>query len=175
MIATNAFDMGLNGKKVRLVIHYSIHYSFPLSIYSITEDMNDSFEANKRKEYFTKACEKIFEVVHFYEEQYICKEQMLAEYFAWNGDNLSPLYAHYDNCLYVQAELVHEIDVKTDAIKMVEVVEEIINKLHESEKLISPKDIIQIYCQLKCDNEELISLNIYYKTQKKIVCTKADA
>ncbi|POG73788.1 hypothetical protein GLOIN_2v1826960, partial [Rhizophagus irregularis DAOM 181602=DAOM 197198] len=32
MIATNAFDMGLNGKKVRLVIHYSIHYSFPLSI-----------------------------------------------------------------------------------------------------------------------------------------------
>ncbi|CAG8604950.1 17435_t:CDS:2 [Rhizophagus irregularis] len=123
--------------------------------------MNDSFEANKRKEYFTKACEKIFEVVHFYEEQYICKEQMLAEYFAWNGDNLSPLYAHYDNCLYVQAELVHEIDVKTDAIKMVEVVEEIINKLHESEKLISPKDIIQIYCQL---NRRLALARLAYNT-----------
>ncbi|CAB4399592.1 unnamed protein product [Rhizophagus irregularis] len=80
--------------------------------------MNDSFEANKRKEYLAKACEKIFEVVHFCEEQYICREQMLAEYFAWNGDNLSPPCAHCDNCLRVQAELVHEVDVKTDAIKM---------------------------------------------------------
>ncbi|UZO26693.1 uncharacterized protein OCT59_018907 [Rhizophagus irregularis] len=199
MIATNAFGMDLNDKKVRLVIHYS----FPLSIgnfvqetrragrdhnpakciifytrhdictnytiitqsrESITEDMNDSFEANKRKEYLAKACEKIFEVVHFCEEQYICKKQMLAEYFAWNGDNLSPPCAHCDNCLRVQAELVHEVDVKTDAIKMVEVVEEIINKLRESGKLISPKDIIQVYCQLKCDNEELTSLNIYRET-----------
>ncbi|CAB5190693.1 unnamed protein product [Rhizophagus irregularis] len=210
MIATNAFGMDLNDKKVRLVIHYS----FPLSIgnlvqetgragrdhnpakciifytrhdictnytiitqsrESITEDMNDSFEANKRKEYLAKACEKIFEVVHFCEEQYICREQMLAEYFAWNGDNLSPPCAHCDNCLRVQAELVHEVDVKTDAIKMVEVVEEIINKLRESGKLISPKDIIQVYCQLKCDNEELTSLNIYRKIRKKIVRTKADA
>ncbi|GBC32971.2 DNA helicase RecQ [Rhizophagus irregularis DAOM 181602=DAOM 197198] len=69
---------------------------------SITEDMNDSFEANKRKEYLAKACEKIFEVVHFCEEQYICREQMLAEYFAWNGDNLSPPCAHCDNCLRVK-------------------------------------------------------------------------
>jgi len=137
--------------------------------------MNDSFEANKRKEYLAKACEKIFEVVHFCEEQYICREQMLAKYFAWNGDNLSPPCAHCDNCLRVQAELVHEVDVKTDAIKMVEVVEEIINKLRESGKLISPKDIIQVYCQLKCDNEELTSLNIYRETRKKIVRTKADA
>lgn len=137
--------------------------------------MNDSFEANKRQEYLAKACEKIFEVVHFCEEQYVCREQMLAEYFAWNGDNLSPPCAQCDNCLRVQAELVHKVDVKTDAVKMVEVVEEVINKLHESGKLTSPKDIIQVYCQLKCDNEELTSLKIYRETRKKFVRTKADA
>ena len=100
---------------------------------------------------------------------------MLAEYFVWNSDNLNPSYKHCDNCLRIQVELVHEVDLKTDAIKMVEVVEEIINKLRKSGKLTLPKDIIQVYCQLKCDNEELTSLNIYREIRKKIVRTKADA
>ncbi|RGB37507.1 hypothetical protein C1646_756847 [Rhizophagus diaphanus] len=43
---------------------------------------------------------------------------MLAKYFAWNGDILSPLCTHCDNCLRVQAELAYKVDVKTDAIKM---------------------------------------------------------
>ncbi|RGB39402.1 hypothetical protein C1646_754552 [Rhizophagus diaphanus] len=71
---------------------------------------------------------------------------MLAEYFAWNGASTQ----------------------NTDAAKMVEVVEEVINNLHESGKLTSPKDIMQVYCQIT-------SLKIYRETRKKFVRTKADA
>ncbi|CAB5204057.1 hypothetical protein RhiirA5_418559 [Rhizophagus irregularis] len=134
--------------------------------------MDDSFEANKRQEYLAKICEKIFKVVHFCEEQYICREQMLAKYFAWNGDILSPPYTHCDNCLRVQAELAHKVDVRTDTIKMVEVIKKVINKLNENGKLTTQKDIIQVYCQLKYDNEELTSLKIYYETRKKFVQIK---
>ncbi|CAG8646655.1 4068_t:CDS:10, partial [Funneliformis caledonium] len=49
----------------------------------VIENMNNnSFEANKRQAYLARAREKIFEVIHFCEEQYICKEYMLAKYFA---------------------------------------------------------------------------------------------
>ena len=122
-----------------------------------------------------KACEKIFEVVHFCEEQYICREYMLAKYFSWNGDTLNPPCGHCNNCLRVQNESVHRVDVKSDAIRMIEVVEEVMNKLHESNKITTPKDVVQVYCNLKCDNEELTSLKIYGEKQKKLVQTKADA
>src|SRR5206468_3070918 len=50
--------------------------------------MNESLETNKRQAYLAKAHEKIFEVVHFCEEQYICREYILAKYFAWNYEKL---------------------------------------------------------------------------------------
>ncbi|CAI2185570.1 15082_t:CDS:2 [Funneliformis geosporum] len=58
---------------------------------------------------------------------------------------------------------------------MVEVVDEVMNKLNENGKTTSPKDIIQVYCQLKCDNEELTSLKIYQEKRKKIIRIKANA
>ncbi|CAG8672689.1 3705_t:CDS:2, partial [Funneliformis caledonium] len=60
-----------------------------------------------------------------------------------------------------QAELMRKINVESDTIRMVEVVKEVINKLHKTGKIISPKDIIQVYCHLKCDNEKLILMKIY--------------
>ena len=122
---------------------------------------NNSFEANKRQVYLARAREKIFEVVHFCEEQYICREYMLAKYFAWNGDIINPPCGRCDNCTRVQAESVRKINVESDTIRMVEVVKEVMNKLHETGKIISPKDIIQVYYHLKCDNEELTSMKIY--------------
>ena len=100
---------------------------------------------------------------------------MLAKYFAWNDDILNPPCERCDNCLRVQAEPVHKINVRSDAIKMVEVVEEVINKLNEHGKITSPKDILQVYCQLKCDKEELTSLKIYQEKREKLIRTKADA
>src|SRR5437588_2672540 len=99
--------------------------------------MNESLETNKRQKYLAKAREKIFEVIHFCEEQYICREYMLAKYFAWNGDILNPPCGYCDNCLQVRAEPVRKTDVKADAIRMVEVVEEVVNKLHENGKISS--------------------------------------
>ena len=92
---------------------------------------------------------------------------------------MNPPCGHCDNCLRLQADrLVRKTNVKSDAIGMVEVVEIVVNKLHENGKITSPKDIIQVYCQLKCDNEELTSLTTYgEKTLKqgRSVRTKADA
>ena len=102
---------------------------------------------------------------------------MLAKYFAQNGDNLSPLCGNCDNCLRVQAKPVSKVNLMSDVLKMVEVIEEMVSKLNENSKITSPKDIIQVYCQLKCDHEEL-TLSIYSdKTfkQERLIKAKAEA
>lgn len=103
---------------------------------------------------------------------------MLAEYFAWNGDTLNPPCGNCDNCLRVQAKPVSKVNLMSDVLKMVEVSEEVVSKLNENGKITSPKDIIQVYCQLKCDHEELTLLNTYKdKTfkQERLIKTKAEA
>ena len=53
-----------------------------------------------------------------------------------------------------------------------------VSKLNENGKITSPKDIIQVYCQLKCDHEELTLLSTYNdKTfkQERLIKTKAEA
>ena len=47
-------------------------------------------------------------------------DYMLAKYFAWNGDNLSPLCGSCDNCLWVQAKPVSKVNLMSDVLKMVE-------------------------------------------------------
>ncbi|CAG8623577.1 13787_t:CDS:2 [Funneliformis caledonium] len=52
----------------------------------------------------------------------------------------------------IQAESVRKINVKSDTIR-----------------------IVEVYCHLKCDNEELISIKIYNEKQEKYIRIKADA
>lgn len=51
--------------------------------------------------------------------------------------------------------------------------------MNENGKITSPKDIIQVYCQFKCDHEELTSLSIYndktFKQERRLIKTKAEA
>ncbi|CAJ0762695.1 10462_t:CDS:2 [Entrophospora sp. SA101] len=78
----------------------------------------------------------------------------------------------------VQAKPVSKVNLMSDVLKMVEVSEEVVNKLNENGKIATPKNIIQVYCQLKCDHEELTLLNTYKdKTfkQERLIKTKAEA
>ncbi|CAJ0746409.1 7566_t:CDS:2, partial [Entrophospora sp. SA101] len=78
----------------------------------------------------------------------------------------------------VQAKPVSKVNLMSDVLKMVEVSEEVVNKLNKNGKIATPKDIIQVYCQLKCDHEELTLLNTYKdKTfkQERLIKTKAEA
>ncbi|CAJ0759441.1 6998_t:CDS:2, partial [Entrophospora sp. SA101] len=77
-----------------------------------------------------------------------------------------------------EAKPVSKVNLMSDVLKMVEVSEEVVNKLNENGKIATPKNIIQVYCQLKCDHEELTLLNTYKdKTfkQERLIKTKAEA
>ncbi|CAJ0636414.1 2898_t:CDS:10, partial [Entrophospora sp. SA101] len=146
MIATNAFGMGINDKKIRLVIHYT----FPLSIGNLVQETGRA----ERDHNSAKS-------VIFYSRHDICTNYTIIT----QGRELV-------------TEEVDEVNLMSDVLKMVEVSEEVVNKLNKNGKIATPKNIIQVYCQLKCDHEELTLLNTYKdKTfkQERLIKTKAEA
>ncbi|CAJ0837776.1 13542_t:CDS:2, partial [Entrophospora sp. SA101] len=154
MIATNAFGMGINDKKIRLVIHYT----FPLSIGNLVQETGRAGrDHNSAKS------------VIFYSRHDICTNYTIIT------QGRESVTEEVDE---VQAKPVSKVNLMSDVLKMVEVSEEVVNKLNKNGKIATPKDIIQVYCQLKCDHEELTLLNTYKdKTfkQERLIKTKAEA
>ncbi|CAG8643193.1 9168_t:CDS:10, partial [Ambispora gerdemannii] len=148
MIATSAFGMGLNDKRVRLVIHYT----FPLSISMLVQETGRAGrDRNSAKS------------VIFYTRHDVCTNYNVITQGKETGtEDMSDSTEAIKRQLNLakgwqqifENESVQETDVESNALKMVETVEKVL------------------------DHEELASLEIYSDENLKhgkLVRTKADA
>ena len=193
IVATNAFGLGINTLDIYLIIHFNFPLSigqyiqesgragrdgslsksiilfsrseFKLLYGIICESRGDvgEDENTQRKVHLEQSLQKLHELMFFCEKKYKCLQQTLLTYYAWSTDtNSSPC----DNCGNCQRKFVDNpnlSNVNTDAIRMINIVRKIIEKLG-GDNIIVCDDIIGIFLQLK--NKKLIdkklnSVSIY--------------
>jgi superfamily II DNA helicase RecQ len=99
----------------------------------------------------------------FCEEKYKCLQQTLLTYYAWSTDTESSPCDNCGNCQHKSIDNPNLNNVTTDAIRMINIVRNIIEELEE-DNIIVRDDIIGVFLQLK--NKKLIdkklnSVSIY--------------
>ena len=125
---------------------------------------------NKQKE--------IFKMIYYCEEHYTCRQMMLYSYYSWPNDQPLPLCKICDNCIRHAKEKPILYDISIDVVRMIKVVDAVINHLKRKEKEATRDDIINVFCQARNKNvneKGFSELEIYKLTYNRVVKRQQDA
>jgi len=120
------------------------------------------------------AQQKIFQVQSFCSAKYICRQQLIAKYYAWDGDSLPDKCGQCDNCVsHIEDDAQQLQDAVDDVCEMMEV----IRCLTAQYENVTPKDIINVFTRAKTkdmDTKGYLTSEVYRRIYTRKVLVSKD-
>ncbi|CAJ0640513.1 11937_t:CDS:2 [Entrophospora sp. SA101] len=120
----------------------------------------------------------IFNVIYYCEELYVCRQVILNGYYSWPKDKPAPSCKKCDNCIRFAKDKPSLYDISSDVLRMLEVVDAVVDFLKRKQKDNTRDDIIGVFCQANNKNikeKGLSELMIYKTTNNKTIKRQNDA
>jgi hypothetical protein len=97
------------------------------------------------------AQQKIFEVQSFCSAKYFCRQQLIAKYYAWDGDSIPNGCGKCDNCVSCIADDAHQLQNAVDDVcEMMEVVR-CLTAQHQN---VTQQDLVDVFTHAKTRDME---------------------